>query len=334
MSTCRTVAREALAGAVLIIVLSLLLDPHQLLLHAPGLHPIWLPILLITARYGERGLLLSFPLCWSCVAVVAALRGISAGLASDTLTRHATPVVVTGLSAVAWMASMHLRRYQALEQQHKNLVERCNRDGCLLEELHRVAQGLQERATRTEHALGFIKHVATRLDGSDAREAAQAALELVAARTGARCTAILVMKPDGLWPWKMLGPWNVNGSAPPCTVEDATAQSALTGTACFRKKDDQDPHHCDAAAPIPLASGRVAAVLVVRGLPHSMQMRAVLHDVELVAQWFSSACMRSGSGVPASAPALPAVHPIRPPLDPVRVPLAETPVRHPENATR
>ena len=117
-------------------------------------------------------------------------------------------------------------------------------------ELRRAALALRARNDRLDLSLTFLRNIARRLHGDDAEAAAQAALELIAARIGARAASVEMLAGGELVPLAVIGIWN--REAP-----DRTALAALERAQPMRALElaEGGPHDSDIAAPITDATG-------------------------------------------------------------------------------
>ena len=90
MSTSdRHVALEAVGGTALVLGSSALFSPGDLFIAGFGFHPAWIAILVLSARYGTAGLLLSVALTWGSLAAVTLALGRS--LAGNIIPRTVAP---------------------------------------------------------------------------------------------------------------------------------------------------------------------------------------------------------------------------------------------------
>ena len=137
------------------------------------------------ARAGHVG-----PVAWGALALLAVpWRAAPARL----LTELARPAELGALAAalvVSWIASVHERRAQDLEEQRDLLAGKASHEAAALGELRRAALALRARNDRLDLALTFLRDVARRIDGGDVGTASEAALALVVARLGARAGAV------------------------------------------------------------------------------------------------------------------------------------------------
>jgi len=138
-------------------------------------HPIWLVVLALAARYGARGLVLATPVAWGALALLAlSWRSLPA----HVLMELARPSELGALGAalvVSWIASVHERRAQDLEEQRELLAAKVNHDAAALGELRRAALALRARNDRLDLALTFLRDVARRIEGGDVGTASEAA---------------------------------------------------------------------------------------------------------------------------------------------------------------
>jgi hypothetical protein len=260
-------------------------------------HPIWLVVLALSARYGARGLVTSAPVAWGTLALLAVpWRTVPARI----LTELARPPELGALGAallVSWIASVHERRVEGLEDKCELLAGRASHEAAALGELRRAALALRARNDRLDLALTFLRDVARRLDGGDVSTASEAALALVVARLGARAGAVQTPAGDGgrtgtltgaLTIVATTGPW----AAPGPGESDATVVEALRSGEPVRAIDlpGAGSGDSDLAAPI-IVVGETVGVLTVRGV--ARVGAAALRDLTVVAEWLATAFARA-----------------------------------------
>ena len=56
---------EAAAAAVVVVGAVALASPDDVWLRGLGMHPAWLPVIVLAARYGPRGLFTSLAITWA-----------------------------------------------------------------------------------------------------------------------------------------------------------------------------------------------------------------------------------------------------------------------------
>jgi hypothetical protein len=252
-------------------------------------HPVWLVVLALSARYGARGLLAAMPVAWGTLALLA---GPWRSAPSEVLAALATPVELGALVAaiiVGWIASVHDRRAQDLEEKVQALVTRATHDAAALAELRRAALALRSRNDRLDLALTFLRDVARRMDGGDLGAAAEAALALVAARLGARAAAVEIRDAAGT-----LSILAATGACDPTQPpgDDATVGEALRSGQAVRAIDlpGAGPGDSDLAAPI-VVGGEIVGALTVRGV--ARVGAAAVRDLVVVAEWMATAFARA-----------------------------------------
>jgi hypothetical protein len=262
-------------------------------------HPVWLVVLALAARYGARGLVISAPISWGALALLAlSWRSLPA----HVLTELARPSELGALAAavvVSWIASVHERRVQDLEEQRELLAGKVNHDAAALGELRRAALALRARNDRLDLALTFLRDVARRIEGGDVSTASEAALALVVARLGARAGAVQIpaktgRSSDGLTAALTLVATTGAWAAPGPGDRDATVVEALRSGEPVRAVDltGAGPGDSDLAAPIVVDDDTVG-VLTVRGV--ARVGAAALRDLEVVAEWLATAFARAGA---------------------------------------
>jgi hypothetical protein len=212
---------------------------------------------------------------------------------SQALTVLATPAELGALAAaivVGWIASVHERRSDDLEEQQQLLAKRAGQDAAALGELRRAALMLRARNDRLDLALTFLRDVARRLDGGDVTTASDAALALVAARLGARAGAVLSLAADGAP--AILATTGVWDAAAAPGLSDATVAEALRSARPIRAVDlpGAGPGDSDLAAPI-IVEHETVGVLTVRGV--ARVGAAALRDLTVVAEWLAGAFARA-----------------------------------------
>lgn len=259
-------------------------------------HPVWLVVLVLAARYGVRGLITVTMLAWGALAALAVPSG--AGVAR-TLDALATPSELGALVAavlVAWIASAHERRHLAQAEKLAELEKKSEADTAAIDELRNAALALRSRSDRLDMSLTFLRDIAHRLDGHDPRAAAEAALELVITRLGARAAAVEMLAPAGngapaLTTMSASGIWNAEGV-------DRTALAALATGRATRALDlrESGPGDSDVAAPLMDASGGTRGVLVARGLPGGGVGATSVRDLSVIAEWLAPALIEAPRG--------------------------------------
>jgi len=276
--TTRSIILESAIGVAATLAIATLCGVPHLGLGAIDPHPVWLVVLVIAARYGTHGLAIVTPVAWGALAL-----GNAGGGGGRVLNTLSMPMELGALAAVVlvgWIASNNQRREAALADKVAGLERRAATDGTTIGELRRAALALRARTDRLDLSLTFLRAIANRLHGGDPEAAAQAALELIAARIGARAASIEMMDGGDLRPLAVTGIWN--HGAP-----DRTAHVVLVSAQPARALElpDGGPDDSDIAAPIKDASGRVRGVVAARGVPGGGSSMAALRDLAVIADW-------------------------------------------------
>jgi hypothetical protein len=258
-------------------------------------HPVWLVVLVIAARYGTRGLTVALPIAWGALALFGGPGGF--GRVLDTLASPIELGALTGTVVVAWIASGNERRERALRAKTAELEKRVTADAGTIADLRRAALALRARNDRLDLSLTFLRNIARRLHSTDAEAAGQAALELIAARLGARAASIELMIAGELRPLATHGIWNRD-------AQDRTALAAFAGRQPTRAVElaDGGPGDSDIAAPVIDASGQVRGVIAARGVPGGGSSMAALRDLAVITDWASPAlCAQARPSADAAA---------------------------------
>jgi len=245
-------------------------------------HPVWLVVLVIAARYGARGLGIALPIAWGGLALASGADGPARVL--DTLAMPIELGALAGTVLVGWISSGNERRERALAGKTADLERRASVDSTTIADLRRAALALRARTDRLDLSLTFLHNIARRLHGDDAEAAAQAALELIAARIGARAASIEMSADGQLHPLAVFGVWNRD-------APDRTALAALTTRQPARALElaEGGPDDSDIAAPISDPEGGVRGVVSARGVPGGGSTMAALRDLAVIAAWAAPA---------------------------------------------
>lgn len=301
---------EAAALALLVVGMTLALRPVDAGLLISGPHPIWLAVLVISARYGTRGFAVG-------VLFGAAALGGVAGLL------HLLPEAVARLDAgtdfgglmaalvVGWIASIHVGRTEQLTEDLVTTRRRARANHAAAGELKEAVRLLRARADRLDTSLTFMSDVAERMDTGDATAAAQAAVDLALARLGARA-AVVQLQGDRPLMLARSGAWAPDAPTPDLTG-DRTVKAALARRRTVRglELSGAGAGDSDLAAPLLMpddtaagaeaertartgagAAAEPLGVIAVRGVPQAGADPALVHDLGVIAQWLSRALLR------------------------------------------
>jgi len=274
----RSIVLEAGFGVAATLGIAALFGVPDLGLGVLNPHPVWLVVLLLAARYATRGLVISIAIAWGALAVANGAGGPARAL--ETLSMPIELGALAAVVLVAWVASSNERRERALADKAAVLERRAAADAATIRDLRRAALALRARNDRLDLSLTFLCNIARRLQGDDAEAAAQAALELIGARIGARSASIDLRAGEELRPLAVIGIWNRD-------APDRTALAALEGRQPMRALElaEGGPGDSDIAAPIIDAAGEVRGVVAARGVPGGGSSMAALRDLAVIAQW-------------------------------------------------
>jgi len=281
-NTTRSIAIESGIGVVATLAIAALSGVPYLGLTVIDPHPIWLVVAVVAARYGTRGLGIVLPLAWGALAAANGAAG--PGRVLETLSGPIELGALAGTVLVGWIASGNGRRERALATRIGELERRLAADTATIGDLRRAALALRARNDRLDLSLTFLQNIARRLHGADPEAGAQAALELIAARIGARAGSVDMLVGGELRPLAELGVWN--RGAP-----DRTARAAMNERQPVRGLElaEGGPDDSDIAAPITDGSGTVRGVIAARGVPGGGSSMAALRDLAVIAIWASPA---------------------------------------------
>ncbi len=288
----RVVIREAVVAGIIAAGLTVLFIPRELTDAGP--HPAWVAVLILAARYGNRGLAFVLPSVWGTVALVSLADGTGTPFGSELNISGTDLATLAVCILVAWVASVHERRSTGLAQKIADLEKSWARDRDTLVQLRTAAVVLRGRTDLVEHSLSFLRDVAGRLEGNNAIEGAQAALDLALARTGARSGMVQLAERGLLRTLVRTGAWSLYVPTPPDLLHDRTAYAALKSNALARGEDCEEtgPDDSDLAAAIVDDAGNTIGVLALRGVPSNAGIAAA-HDLALIGSWCGKAIAAS-----------------------------------------
>jgi hypothetical protein len=289
------VAREIVCGAIAGIGLAALASPGDPALTSWPVHPGWAIALLLAARYGARALWI-VPMLWLGIAGADVVAGHAGTAAIARLSRGGDLVALIGVSLCAAVGTAHERSKLVLQQRVAELDARAGAAEVAVENLARTAAALNEHRDRSATSLAFLADVSTRLHGPYPTEAADAALELALARTGARAGFVYLVDREGAV--QLL----VARGTP--RRRDRTAVEALERRAVVFADEVSGvrPGDSDVAAPVQDDSGEVVGVLALRGVPYAQLATTLASEVAGVARWSAPALSRARAQAASSLP--------------------------------
>jgi hypothetical protein len=319
----RTIIWEALAACALVLGVALVLSPHDAGLRRPGPHLVWMAVLLVSARYGTRGLFLSLPLSAGVVAATAQFLGQMPTL-EQRLDSSSDLLALVAVVLVAWVASTHENRRGELTAELDAVRNRSLSDRKAAREMRDMLIALRSRADRMNLSLTFLRNVAQRLEGGDPEEAAAAALTLAMTCLEARAGVIRIGNTTRGGTHDVMpglvsahGPWNSDGSTP--TLEgDRVVETALGTAQPVNAADIRGVcvGDADMAAPLLDRQGKPFGVLAIRGLPYRAAGATALRDLAVVGDWLATVLTaRNRRSIAETPHATAEDHDRRPPLE-------------------
>jgi hypothetical protein len=291
MSTSdRMVALEAAVATAVMLGIVAVVSPGDVWMRGTGLHPIWLPVIALAARYAHRGLFPALLLgCGGLIALCAAhgqsISGFEARAESPAdLIALATAVVV------AWIAMLHEGRHGRAQRKLAEITEQHRQADEQLRALHESLGYLRGRHDRLDVSISLWRSLAARLERGDAVGAARAVLELCEIRTGAQAGLVLLRDGHHLSTLGARGGWSTE---PKDCDADATVRAAITSRRVTPAAPGATEADSDIAVPVvDDAAGVVAGVIALRGISTSSLRAADMRDLAVLAQWFAPALAR------------------------------------------
>jgi len=227
-------------------------------------HPGWIAVLLLAARYGSGGFFTGLVACAVAVGIASTVAGTGLMTRWSRLDSGPNLIAFAACLAVSWIASWHLRRQADLDERYRALSDRNSEGQATIETLRDAVATLRARVDRSLTSLSFLRDVATRLEGPDPTAAAEGAVDLALARTGASAAAVKV----GVGTFQRL-----------LAVRDARGPRALTPLAL---------QSADLTVPIRSGNDRVG-VIALWGIPPSALDKPAATDLEIIASWCARA---------------------------------------------
>jgi hypothetical protein len=294
MSTSdRTVALEALAGVALVVIGVSIASPGDIWMGGFGLHPAWIPVILLAARYGPRGLFWSLGVTVAVLAAVDLFDGGNLSGLSDRTHRAADLLALVTATLVAWVGMMNDGRMSRAQQRLDHALEEHARSQATEQALHDSLGYLRGRLDRLELSLSVWRDLSTRLERGDVADAADAALELCTIRLGALAGRVQLRDGDNLNAVAGRGTWVMPAVRFREKGLDATVQAALFSRQITMAGADATETDSEVACPIvDDTTGVVLGMIALRSLPEGGLREADLHDLRLIAQWLAPAIVR------------------------------------------
>jgi hypothetical protein len=283
---------EAAGASLLLVGVVALAAPHDVWLEGFGLHPMWLPVIVLAARYATRGLFPALAFTGGGLIVASlALEGSLTGLAART--SSAADLLALGVAIlVAWVAMLHESRIGRVVQRLAEASEAQRQAEENVHALHASLRYLRSRHDRLDASLSFWRNVAGRLERGDAGEAARAVLELCELRLDARAGTVQLRDGDRFVPLAGRGQWSPTSARPQDLERDVTVRAAIEACQVMPAGPGATEGDSDVVAPIVDDDGAVIGVIALRGVSPGCMRAADLRDLGVIAQWLAPAVAR------------------------------------------
>lgn len=289
----KTVAAETAGAAVLLAAAVAVVSPGDVWLAGLGFHPAWLPILLLAARYGTRGLLPALALTWGALCLAAVILGQSLSGFGAHLRSTSDLLALVAATLVAWIAMLHESRTTRADRRLLEVVELQQQTEATVKALYDSLAYLRARHDRVDISLSLWRDLAGRIESGEPAEAATAVLELCEIRVGAGAGIVQVRDGNRLVTVACRGQWSPTSSRPSDITIDRTVRTAMlqrqVAPACPGSTEDD----CDVAVPVlDPATGAVTGVIALRGVSPGSLRAADLGDLVVLAKWLAPALGR------------------------------------------
>lgn len=295
MSTSdRGLVVEALGLAALVIGAIALVAPGDLWLPDLGLHPAWLPVIVLAARYGLRGLVASLAITGTGLLLASlAVSGSAAGAVTRDH-RGADLLALLAAVAVAGIGVLHEARWRRLTGRLADASESEHQAAATVLALHGGLAHLRARHDRVDVALSLWRNLAGRIERGPTADAADAAIELCMIRTGARAGLVELRDGSRISTLAWRGPWASNASRPHDIGGDRTVRAAVEAHAVMLAPSDATDTDSAVAAPVfAPGSGVLIGVIALRGGRAAALGATELRELVVIGQWLAPALARA-----------------------------------------
>jgi len=288
------VIAEAGGAAALVVAVVAIASPGDVWLLDLGLHPMWLPIIVLSARYATRGLFPALGLtCGGLIAVDLVQGEALAGFVARTR-NPADLIALTTAVLVAWVAMLHESRMRRATRRLLETTEAQRQAEDNVHALHASLGYLRSRHDRLDVSLGLWRNLASRLERGDAADAARAALELCEVRAGAQAGVVQLRDGSRHSTLAGRGQWSANGARSTDLEDDATVRAAVLSRQVSPAGPGSTELDCDVAVPvIDDDSGAVVGVIALRCVSPGCMRPADLRDLGVIAQWLAPSLVRA-----------------------------------------
>lgn len=300
MTRSKIIFLEAAGASLFVSAVTAIASPQDVWLAGWGLHPMWLVIIVLAARYATAGLFTSLGIGVAMLAGATMITGGGFEGSAAHVREPADLLALTTAVIVAWIAMLHDTRLDKLEQRlaDAELARRDAEDN--VHALHASLHYLRTRHDRLDIAIGLWRNIASRLERGDAQEAARAALELCEIRAGARAGGVLMRHGARAVTLAWRGTWSATDLGAHDLGADATVRAAIASGQVTPACAGATEHDCDVAVPVTDdVTGEVIAVIALRGVSPTRMHAAELRDLGVIGQWLAPAIARH---VPVARP--------------------------------
>lgn len=294
MSTSnRTIVVEALIATVAVIAGIAAVDPSHLGLPTMALHPAWLVVIALGARYGLRGL---FAGLTAVIGVLGLISAVSTGGLAPIMMRGFSEADLLALMAatlVAWIAMAHRSHAARLREQLHGARESERLAQSTMQALYSSLGYLRRRHDRLDASLAVWRDLAGRIERGELSDAVKAVLELCEIRLGVSAGIVQVRDGSRLITVGARGQGSPISTRPRDIAGDFTVRTAITSRQVTLAPPGATHDDSEIAAPIlDEDSGVVLGVIALGGAKDRLRA-ADRADLHLIAQWLAPALIRS-----------------------------------------
>jgi len=300
MTRTSIVIAEAAGAAIFVAGVTAVASPGDVWLVNSGLHPMWLVVIVMAARYATFGLFTSLAIGAAALTGASLITGTPLDDAAIHVRATSDVFALATAVLVTWIAMLHDTRLERVEAKlaDTNLGKRDAEDN--VHALHASLAYLRTRHDRLDLAIGLWRNLASRLERGDAQDAARAALELCEIRAGARAGGVLMRQGARGVTLAWRGTWSVNDLGAHDLGQDATVRAAIISKQVTPAGAGAGEDDCDVAVPVTDdETNDVIGVIALRGVSPTRMHAAELRDLGVIAQWLAPALARH---VPAQRP--------------------------------
>lgn len=291
----RTLLAEAATAAALVFAIACIASADDLSMGGIGLHPAWLAVTVLAARYGGAGLYLGLIIVWGPIILATLVIDGSLASLSDRAYGVTNLLAVGTAVAVAWVAMSHERRFTTVSAKLERALEERERTDESVDAMQASLTALRSRCDRIDSSVSFWRSIARCLERGDSSEAGRAALELCSIRCGA--SAGLVQRWSDAGSSAFAGEGSVvvaqrglHLSRPRDLCSDRTALAAVETAVAMTASDVPDATERDSDVAIPILDdldGAVLGVIALRGIDPATLQAASMRDLTLIAEWLA-----------------------------------------------